>query len=473
MDKMRTTFHRIISFILFVSVCISQTTAQSDAPEQNNKHASSIKLTMGKPRVIVRGIRPEKQLWGPYQFPRPYRLKDRYVVSVHVKNDDISNYGSTALWFESHDKGKTWQEVDASVAQECGLLLPNGDRVYMPPESGVDVSEYKQIPWNKYTPAYDFSKQAEEGTLPIPDGMTFWMGGTTINAYNADRLPPSLSKKEWTLYRIPAGQTQPVLEQAGVDWPYLTRVVHVSRSGKKVLKSIFPRGNPKLGPDGAIWVSVFSGEGHLNPENGQYSPYYSAELFRSEDNGKTFQRRSHLEYEANGHEFPYKSGGFSDSDFEFMPDGSIVWFLRSTWYSSTGKEWDPMYMTRSTDMGRTWSKPIKFDRVGILPRLCRLENGVTLLCYARPGTFVRAALNDSGTKWTDPLVVMTPGDRSGLANKPVAEPTFHDWDGSCNNPEIVPLDDNSALLFYSDFYYPDENGVKRKTILCRKITVER
>lgn len=439
----------------------------------DEKTAPAIKLTMGEPHVIVRGIRPEEQLWGPYQFPRPYKLGDRYVVSVHVRNDDISNYGSTALWFESRDKGETWKEVDASIAQECGLVLPNGDRVYMPPESGIDVSDYKTTPWNKYTPAYDFSKQAQPGTLPLPDGMTFWMGGTTIYAFNADRLPANLSKKEWTLFRIPKGETEPKLEHASVDWPFLTRVVHVSRSGKKILKSIFPRGNPKIGPDGAIWVSVFSGEGHLNPANGQYSPYYSAEIFRSEDNGKSFQRRAHLEYEADGHEFPYKSGGFSDSDFEFMPDGSIVWFLRSTWYSYTGKEWDPMYMTRTTDGGHTWSKPIKFDNVGILPRLCTLENGVTLLCYARPGTFVRAALNDSGTKWTEPLVVMTPDDRSSLANKPVADPTFHDWDGSCNNPEIIPLDENSALIFYSDFYYPDKNGVKRKTILCRKITVER
>lgn len=50
---------------------------------------------------------------------------------------------------------------------------------------------------------------------------------------------------------------------------------------------------------------------------------------------------------------------------------------------------------------------------------------------------------------------------------------FHDWDGACNNPKIVPLDKNSVLFFYSDFYYLDETGVKRKTILCRKISVEK
>ena len=34
------------------------------------------------------------------------------------------------------------------------------------------------------------------------------------------------------------------------------------------------------------------------------------------------------------------------------------------------------------------------------------------------------------------------------------------------------VDRNSALIFYSDFYFPDPEGVKRKTIVCRKITVE-
>jgi len=29
--------------------------------------------------------------------------------------------------------------------------------------------------WAMLTTAYDFKKQAEEGTLPLPDGMTYWL----------------------------------------------------------------------------------------------------------------------------------------------------------------------------------------------------------------------------------------------------------------------------------------------------------
>ena len=53
----------------------------------------------------------------------------------------------------------------------------------------------------------------------------------------------------------------------------------------------------------------------------------------------------------------------------------------------------------------------------------------------------------------------------------MAVPAFHQWNGAYNNPELLALDERSAMLFYSDFYYPDKYGVKRKSILCRRITV--
>ena len=49
-----------------------------------------MKILLSEERVIVRGIRPEEKLWGPYQFPRPFDLGDRIVVSVHITNDDIN-----------------------------------------------------------------------------------------------------------------------------------------------------------------------------------------------------------------------------------------------------------------------------------------------------------------------------------------------------------------------------------------------
>lgn len=459
---------RSVFILSAISLCYLPVLSAGNTAVNDNQ---DITLTLGPEHVIVRGIRPEEHFWGPYQFPRPYNLGDRLVVAVHVSDDDISSFGNPNRWFESRDKGVTWKEIDPRDEAECGLLLPGGDRLYFPMENGTDVSHLAMTPIEYYTPGYDFTVKAAEGTLPIPDGITYWMWNTEIRAYNADRLPAPYDRKEWTALRIRAGEKKAVKESVPVDWPSLTRVVH-SHNGRHVMKSIFPRGRMKLGPDSTIWVSAFSGEGHINPANSQYSPYYSAELFRSTDGGHSFQQAAHMEYPADGDRYPYLSGGFSDSDFEWTPDGSMVWFFRSNWFASTGEEWSPMYMSHSVDGGVTWSRPERFSDLGTLPRLVSLPCGTTLICYARPGTFVRASLDDSGTTWSEPLEVMTPGDRSKLGNVTTDGPaTFHRWVGSCNNPELIAIDDTTALIFYSDFYYPDDKGIRRKTILCREIRV--
>lgn len=432
-----------------------------------------MKLKVGKEHVIVRGIKPEEKLWGPYQFPIPYKTSDGIAVSIHVDDDTIKTLDSR-IWFKSTDDGKTWNKVSENISQECGLVIPNGDMVFFPMQNGIDLGDkYKMTDWTRLTPGYDFKKQAEEGTLPIQDGMTYWLDGTVIRAYNADRLPKSLSKKEWIIERVPKGEKMPITEHAELDWPYLTRVVFSNSYFNNTLKGLFPHGRAKVAPDGSVWVSTFSGEGHINPETKQYSPYYSAEILRSTDNCHSFERWAHMEYEADGYEYPYQSGGFSDNDFEFMDDGSVIWFMRSAWAMYTGREWAPMYFSRSVDNGKTWSKPKKFANTGIYPRICKLECGAVLVCYARPGIYVSACFDGKGVDWEETVTIMTAEDRSGLANVKAENPTFHDWDGGCNNPTMIALDENSALLFYSDFYYPDETGTKRKTVLCRKITVEK
>ena len=83
-----------------------------------------MKLVLGEEKVIVRGIRPEEKLWGPYQFPLPYRLDDRLVVSVHVEDDTIVASGNPTRWFESLDDGETWRETSPVIAAQ---LL--GDRL--------------------------------------------------------------------------------------------------------------------------------------------------------------------------------------------------------------------------------------------------------------------------------------------------------------------------------------------------------
>ena len=395
-------------------------------------------------------------------------------MSVFVSDDGITTYADPQRWFESRDQGKTWRETDVSVADSVGLLLPSGDRINNPIQNSHPLDGWTFTGFEYKTPDYDFSVPAEEGVFPVPDGARADIfGDNVVYTYRSERLAPSLRNALWQLRRISADGTVRE-EKVPVDWPGLCRVVHAGRGfSHPVLKDIFPRGNLNLGPDGAVWVTAFSGEGHINPSNGCYSPYYSAELFRSEDEGRSFSQVAHLEYPADGTpEYPYKSGGFSDSDIAFMPDGSMLWFLRSNWYGTTGDEWSPMYWTRSGDRGKSWTKPEVFAPCGTLPRLLSLDNGVTLLLYGRPGIFLQATAHPGGKCWTAPLEILCAGDRSSLANVVKTPPAFHDFDGAGCNPEMIATGPDTALLFYSDFYVPDEQGVKRKSILCREIRIE-
>ena len=111
-------------------------------------------------------------------------------------------------------------------------------RICFPMDSAVSIKEYKMPDWKTANPGYDFNKRAKEGTLPIPDGMTYWLDGTVIKAYNTDRLPPSLAKKEWHTERIKKGEGTVVREQVKIDWPYLTRVVFTNTMDN-ILKPIF------------------------------------------------------------------------------------------------------------------------------------------------------------------------------------------------------------------------------------------
>lgn len=304
-----------------------------------------MKMLVGEEVVIVQGMTVEENRWGKYQFPKAYNANGRLFVSVHVEDDTIVTTGHPTLWFESLDKGETWTEVSPEEATEaCGLKLPSGDRIYFPIDGGVDLSEYSFPDFSALTPDYDFKKQAEGKEMPIQDGVMAWPYGPLIRAYNADRLPAPLNEKKWRMERMRADKKEKTVEYVDVEWPYLTRVVFTDNHGKSVMKPIHPVRAPKIGPDGAIWINTFSGEAHLNPDNGQFCPYYSAEIFRSTDNGKSFYRHSHMGYPADGNEYPYSSGGFSDNDYEFMDDGSMIWLFRSTWFNATGREWAPMYI---------------------------------------------------------------------------------------------------------------------------------
>lgn len=133
--------------------------------------------------------------------------------------------------------------------------------------------------------------------------------------------------------------------------------------------------------------------------------------------------------------------GFTEPDFNFRPDDSVICLIRT----SDGNGHGPLYLTRSVDGARTRAKPVAFDLTfdgGKMPQLLTLEGGVTLVSYGQSGgpgyIAVRATTDPAGLDWQAPVPARF-------------SPPFPGAWNSCGHTEMVALDDQTALMVYSDF----------------------
>ena len=436
-----------------------------------------MKITVGKESVVCRGPAMEETHWGIYQFPLLYRLRDgRLVAQVHVNYDMATSYGLPKKYYVSEDGGRTWHDAPDSVRDLCGTRLPSGDELFLDEEKAL-ILKAADVPREKITVdtlPKDGIEYSVDGKIPRPVGGMFDIFGQRHSLFLYDTLPAGICEKGFPVYRRKQGRGKPQRETAALDWPNFTVSGYRTLDGKSfVMTRPFCYGRIRIAPDDSVWLTHYSNYCAANPVNGAFIGHSIAIYLRSTDNAHTFQYMSHLEFVKNSDENPmaYLSGGFCEPDIAFQPDGSIITLLRTTNVCDSGPEWNPSYFARSEDGGRTWSRPVIFDSIGVLPKLVALRCGVTLAAYGRPGIYVRKSEDPAGIIWDDPIEVMPGSDRSGLANYPPARPNFHQYAGSCCNVDLIPLSDCEALLAYSDFYYPDETGFKRKTILVRHITV--
>ena len=103
-------------------------------------------------------------------------------------------------------------------------------------------------------------------------------------------------------------------------------------------------------------------------------------------------------------------------------------------------------------------KPLdELGKMGVMPDLRTLDCGVMALSYGRPGVRLTFSLDGTGKEWTTPISIIE-GDHNIYAH-------------SCGYTMMMPLDESSFLLTYSDFKYPHPGGGTCKAILVRKVTV--
>src|SRR5437764_119075 len=106
----------------------------------------------------------------------------------------------------------------------------------------------------------------------------------------------------------------------------------------------------------------------LKPVSGLYK--YRTLVGESTDQGASWSLVSTIAYDPRiGQE------SFCEPALARLPGGELLCIMR------TGYTDDPMYTCRSTDDGRTWSKPVSTGKRGVDPRLLMLRNGLIACAY--------------------------------------------------------------------------------------------
>ncbi len=381
-------------------------------------------ITLGEP-VLIDQAPVELREWGPWQFPHLERLPDgRIHLEFHVEADSVTAYGLPTRHALSGDGGQTWEAVESRDARG-GLSLPNGDRLL---------------------PVQLRSRPRAEVTLPEPVLVQEDAPSRITHIYRAADLDAELSG--WRFLRQRRGEKDWIEETASVRLPGEIRIV---REGMYAFWPSFHHGRSQIAPDGSIWEAIHT----KRIVDGKVQPANNILYLRSVDAGYSWDVLSEILYQPDRKADPYgdQRDGFTEPEFNFMPDGSVLCLIRTHDLLGVG----PLYWCRSLDGGQSWSHPRVLDDRGVWPRMLTLENGITLASYGRPGLFVRATGDPAGLEWEQRVVVVEPAERR---------------QDTCSYSALLALDENTALLAYSDFNYPDAQGQKRKSILVRTVTAD-
>jgi hypothetical protein len=395
--------------------------------------STSPQLLIANPVVVSQAPVGLKD-WGPWQFPAIQRLPDgRLQIGYHIREDSATAYGTQPGVAESEDNGNTWKEAARNqFPPPCswtskGLMLPNGDRL-------VQITRK--------------SRKLQEVRDKLPQPFATWTGdGLETTIYLDEKMPKELAG--WRFARLAKGSSQWVEETADVRIPGAVRGV---TSGVLVFPFIQ---RIKIAPDDALW-----GFGHsLRVVDGALSKQLFVQFLHSKDHGRTWDLLSEIPYQPDKRADKSwdKREGFTEPDIAFLPNQSVLCLIRTS--DRNDKEGvGPLYMSRSSDNGKTWSKPSVFDaQGGVWPTLLTLENGVTLASYGRPGLYVRATTDPDAASWGPKVTLVKPNQ--GLPGG-----------DTCSYSDLIAIDGRTALIAYSDFHYPDSRGRERKTILVRRIT---
>lgn len=386
----------------------------AESAERSYQHlkapSPNLRVCMDPPVLLVESPAEERR-WGRYQFPTLDRLDDgRLLATIHVEADSATAYGAPKLNLVSSDNGRTWRKDDSAISHGYGIRLKNGDYLRTDTPPALDISAL---------------------TLPSPVG-EFKSYNVPYNVYALSQLPRDL--RLIFFQRFHKGQ-----------WRQESSELDDSTGLRYTVQGRFPRiwwGDMLKARDGSLLALTY-------PRIAAEPPYrFGSAAYRSTNNGATWKMQGQI---PNG-DLP--GSGFTEPALAMLPNGTLYAALRTT----DGSGVLPMFESRSSDLGRTWSTPKVIAPNGVLPRFLRLDNGVLVLSSGRPGVQLRFSPSGLANDWSKPWELIP--TRSSRAES-----------DTCSYTNLVALDRDSFLIVYSWFHKPDSEGRPRKAVFARRVRV--
>ena len=384
-----------------------------------------VNVELQAPVVVAAATKQEG--WGFFQFPGLYRsaVGNLLVASYQMQCDGLECQGTgVSVRMLSSDNGKTWYPSNQSVWGR-GLFLPAiGEYITYTSPAPLKVSDLQ---------------------LPAPVGSNLEASGRLFTYYQMAELPAALQGAY--VVRTKDGRSTTI--HASLDDPGAVRYSN---------NDLFPVtwwGDMRLLPDNSIVAGMYA-MFYERPNGGVYPSGVS--FYRSTDYGMSWKIQGKIPYsydplvDPNGHR--RLAFGYTEPAFEVLSDGTFLCVMRTDDAYGRG----PMYLSRSSDQGVTWSQPQAFTPAGVLPKLLQLENGVLVLASGRPGVQIRFSLDGKGEKWTDPFEMVPFNDANDVA-------------ASCGYTQLLATGPDSFLVIYSDFRYLNQNKEERKAIKIREIKI--
>ena len=386
-------------------------------------------LKIDEPVVVHYGEVGDNE-WGHTQFPHLEYVTDGIACSWEYSRDTIDYDGATYKKY-SKDNGKTWNS-ESGACRTHYQVMKNGKQFKGFVAKGAHKVDYLK----KYTPAFISPAKYSKGAY-----------------FFAEDIIEDDDKKVFAT-EIDENGNENTFE-CKVNWPYQLLGEPFGLVYPTTMLFALCNKCGLLQIDDDMYFVLYAPGFDAEAENREsairkYMDKSGVYVFKSTDCARTWDYVSQIHVNDDLFVDDTEFEGLDEPMMELMSDGSVVMLIRT----GAGQ---PSYIVRSTDNCKTWSKPKKFDDIGVFPQICALDCGVILSSYGRPGIRVRASSDPIGLKWEEPIEL------------PLSNP--NEYIRSCSYTSLLPINDREALLAYSDFYYPNPDGIPVKTILVRKITV--